>query len=118
MANCQFAILPHLRTLYLDAPHYDEIIKVFLVKIHAPVLQELAAAALNYRSGRGPGPFWIRRNELILSMEENEVLPFLSLPCLRGMSAFNDFSMFSSAFPSLIAIHTDEVAPTDFSVDQ
>ncbi|KZP21792.1 hypothetical protein FIBSPDRAFT_860182 [Athelia psychrophila] len=112
-------ILPHLRTLYLDAYNYDEIINVFLVAIHAPVLQEFTAAALDYpEGGHGPGPFWIRRNDLILSIEGNEVHPFLSLTCMRGMSTFNNYPMFLSYFPSLTAIHTDEVAPTDFSVDE
>ncbi|KZP21817.1 hypothetical protein FIBSPDRAFT_860210 [Athelia psychrophila] len=110
-------ILPHLRTLYLDAHYYDVIMNVFIISIYAPVLEELTAAALDYTGGRGEGPYWLRRNESILAIE-GDVHPFLSLRCLRSMSAFNQYSMFLCCFPGLTAIHTAEVAPTDFSVDE
>ncbi|KZP21826.1 hypothetical protein FIBSPDRAFT_860221 [Athelia psychrophila] len=110
-------ILPHLRTLYLDAHYYDVIMNVFIISIYAPVLEELTAAALDYTGGRGEGPYWLRRNESILAIE-GDGHPFLSLRCLRSMSAFNQYSMFLCCFPGLTAIHTAEVAPTDFSVDE
>ncbi|KZP09173.1 hypothetical protein FIBSPDRAFT_964187 [Athelia psychrophila] len=90
-------ILPHLRTLYLDGYYYDGIIDVFMCSVHAPVLQELTAAARDYTGPTGPRSFYLPRNELIMLIEGDEINPFLSLTCLRGMT-----------------IHTNEVAPTDF----